>query len=667
MSLFTVGTTALDAAQTALNLIGNNLANANTPGYHEQVMDLTEALPTQIGRLELGSGVQIADTRRQIDSPLETAITNQTFALGDTTAQLNTLQQVQTDLNPSSGSINTGIEQFFNDVNQLTSNPSDTTDRTVVISDAQNLANKFNSLSSSLSQAQSGLDSQLSGTVSSINTLAQQIAQLNGQIQVAAAAGATPNDLLDQRDQLVNQLAGEINVQVSPSTLGQVNVMAGGAPLVINNQSQSLQYSIVSGDQGQVTMKGLSVPLTVSGGQLGGLLTVRNQSLANVQTQLDSVAGAFAQQVDNVQATGIGLSGPSTSLLGTRGVSSLTVPLNQAGLAFPVQAGTLYVNVTNQSTGAQALTALNIDPSTQSLNAVAAALSAVPNIQAVTNAQTRTLQVLAKPGYTFDFAGQMPPSPNTSGYTGTATPQIGGQYIGTSNDAYTFQVSGSGAPGTPGTVGTTPNLALQVKNSSGNTIATLNIGGGYTPGTPLTVANGVTIQLASGTANIGDTFSTPVVSQPDTSGILTALGLGTFFTGNNAANLTVQPALVSNPNLLAASRTGAGSDNSNLTRLGALQNQLVYANGTQTLTQGYNTLVGSVATQVQSLTTQQTSQQALGQQLQTQQQSISGVDTNQELVNLMNFQQAFEMASEYLGTVNTTLQSLYIAIQPSIG
>lgn len=661
MSLFTVGLSALDTSQALLNLIGNNLANANTPGYHNQVADLTEAYPTQIANISVGSGVQIADTRRILDNPLETAITNQTFSLADTTAQLNTLQQAQTQLSPSSGSIGDDIEQFFNDVNQLATNPSDTTQRNVVVGDAQNLANTFNSLSGSLTQLQNGLDSQLNTSVSDINSLAQRIAQLNDEIQKASANGSTPNDLLDQRGQLINQLAGEINVQVLPANLNQVNVMAGGTPLVIGNENNTLKYSIAAGNQGQVTATGNPKPLTVTGGTVSGLLSARNQSLADVQTQLNTLAGAVAQQIDNVQATGLGLSGPSTLLAGTRGVTNVNAPLDKAGLAFPPQAGTLYVSVTNLSTGTRTLTPVNIDPSTQSLNDVASALSAVPNVQAVTDPKTGLLQVLAKPGYAFDFAGRLPSSPDTSGYTGTATPQVGGQYTGTNNDTYTFQVVGSG------TVGVTPNMQLQVKDSAGNSLATLNVGQGYTPGTPLTVANGITVQLASGTANNGDTFSTPVVAQPDTSGILTSLGLGTFFTGSTAADIAVQPDLLNNPNLLAASRNGDSGDNSNLTRLAALQTQPVLANGTQTLTQGFNTIVGGVATQVQALTTQQTSQQALGQQLQTQQQNISGVDTNEALVNLMSYQQMFQTASEYVGTVNTALQSLYLMVQPSIG
>jgi flagellar hook-associated protein FlgK len=660
MSLFNPGVSALAAAQTALNLIGNNLANANTPGYHRQIADLAEADPTLIGNISVGSGVQVLDTRRQIDNLLETAITTQMYSLGDTSAQLSTLQQIQASLSPSSGSLHDDIEQFFNQLNHLATQPSSTAQRAVVLGTAQNLAGEFNSLNTSLGQVRGSIDAQVGNAVTNINAIGQQIAQLNGAIRDASIRGINPNHQLDQRDQLVNQLAGLVGVQVFPSGANQVTVLAGGVPVVVGNQTTALQYSIGPGNVGQVTATGSTTPLTVTGGQVGGLLAVRNQSLANVQTQLDTLASTFVKNVDGVQATGLGLSGPSALLSGTRGVTSVTVPLNNAGLAFPPQAGTLYVTVTNLSTGVRTLTPVSINRSTQSLNDVATALSAVPNLQAVTNAQNGTLQILAEPGYAFDFAGRLPSSPNTSGFTGTATPGIGGQYTGSSNNSYTFQVVGSG------TVGVTSNLAMKVTDSGGNPIAMLNIGQGYSPNTPLTVANGVTVQLASGTANNGDTFSTPVVAQADTAGILTSLGLGTFFTGSTSADIAVQPALAGNPNLLAASRNSATGDNSNLTRLTALRNQPLLGNGTQTFTQANDAIVGSVASQAQQLTTLKTSQQALGQQLTAQQQSISGVDPNEELVNLLNFQRSFQIASEYLGVVNTTLQSLTQIVQPGI-
>jgi flagellar hook-associated protein 1 FlgK len=179
------------------------------------------------------------------------------------------LQQVQTSLSPSSGSLHDDIEQFFNDVNQLAAQPNDTTQRTVVITDAQTLAGEFNSLNTQLGQIRTNLDAQMNTAVTNINSLAQQIAQLNDQIRVATARGQSPNDQLDQRDQLINQLAQDINVQVIPADLGQVNVLAAGVPIVVDNQSASLQYSLDSSNQGQVTLAGSSTPLPVTGGQTG--------------------------------------------------------------------------------------------------------------------------------------------------------------------------------------------------------------------------------------------------------------------------------------------------------------------------------------------------------------------------------------------------------------
>lgn len=206
----------------------------------------------------------------------------------------------------------------------------------------------------------------------------------------------------------------------------------------------------------------------------------------------------------------------------------------------------------------------------------------------------------------------------------------------------TFNVVGTG------TVGVTPNLTLQIQDASGNTVASLNIGQGYSPGSALQVGNGVTVQLSSGTANDGDSFTVNEVAQSDTAGILPALGLNTFFTGDNASNIAVQPTLLADPSLFAGSLTGQPGDGSNVQNMAALENAPLLANGTQTLEQSYGSLVGDVGAQVQTLTQQQASQQLVGQSLQTQQQSVSGVDPNQELVQLVQSQQSYQLASYYI-------------------
>ena len=656
---FDIGVSALDTSQQALNIIGENLANANTPGYHRQVADLTEKPPVFFGGQLFGTGVNLAQVRQLRNSLVENAITANTSDSANTTAQLDTLNQLQAALGQGNGSLQADLDGFFNQVQQLAASPEDPTLRRVVVSSATTLTGEFNSLANSFSSLQTGLDQQAQSIVKNINDTAQQIAQLNGQIEQATSQGISPNDQLDQRNQLINQLAGLVNVQVTPQDFGVVSVVAGGAALVIGDQANPVQYSVNANNQAVLTEPGSTTPLPVSGGQLGGLLTLRNQTLPGYKARLDALAGQLIQQVDNVQATGLGLSGPPTFLSSTRAVRSTNVPLAQAGLAFPPQAGTLYVSVTNQATGERTLTAVSIDPATQSLQDVANALSAVPNIQAVTNPQTGTLQVLAAPGFAFDFAGRVQPTPSAAGISGTTRPTVGGAYTGSNNDVYTFQVSGSG------TIGVTPGLSLQVKDSSGATLTTLNVGQGYTSGSSLQVANGITVQLAAGTANNGDSFTSQVVAQPDTGGLLTALGLGTFFQGSTADDITVQPALVNAPTALAGSRSGDPGDSSNLTRLVSLRDQATLSGGTQTFDQAYASLAGDVGARVSDLTDLQTSQKALGQQLQAQQQSVSGVDPNEELVNLLNFQRAFQIGSEYISVVSSTLNDFLQTLSSS--
>jgi flagellar hook-associated protein 1 FlgK len=289
----------------------------------------------------------------------------------------------------------------------------------------------------------------------------------------------------------------------------------------------------------------------------------------------------------------------------------------------------------------------------QSLNDIAAALSGVPNLQATVDSQTQTLRIFAANGFGFSFAGQLPTTPDTSGFTGTATPSLGGAYTGASNDTFTFRVGGAG-----GIVGVTPGLTLSVENAAGNVIATLNIGEGYSPGSAVVVANGVTVQLAPGSVNAGDSFSAHVVSQPDTTGILGALGINRMFDGSQAADIRVNAELIARPELLAASRSGQPGDASNLRAMAALRDQKFLANGTQTLREAYAALVSDVGLRVQDLSERQEHQELLGQRLEAERQSVSGVDPNEELVRMVQYQRSFQMAARFINTVSETLDEL---------
>ncbi len=650
MLAFTTGLSSLTTSQQVLDLIGQNIANANTPGYNRQ----EALLAAQYFGGPIGSGVAVSYLLRDRSSLVESAYTQNQFESASVNTQVDSLNQVQSLVASGPNSIDTLLGQFFNQVDQLTAQPDDPAQRQVVVSSLSTLAGQFNSLSSNLEQLRAGINSQVQQAVQQVNALTPQIASLNSQINQAEALGQQPNDLLDRRDQLINQLAQYVDVRTVPQPNGVVNVLGAGSALVVGFLAGGLQYGTGPGGNIVITAPNSATPLTVSGGQLGGLLQLYNQTLPSYQGQLDTLAHTLAQKIDGVQATGLGTDGPFTALNGTRAVSDVTVPLASANPEFPVQAGDLFVSLTNQATGQRTLTQVALDPATQSLQQIATAITTATGgqLQATVNTTSRTLQFQAQAGYTFDFAGRPPTSPAFTGFAGTTTPQLGGAYTGAANDAYTFQIAGGG-----GTVGVTPNLTLQVFDSANNLVASLNVGQGYTPGTALNVANGVTVQLSAGTFTSGS-FTYPVVSQPDTTGLLTALGVNTAFTGSTASDLAVNSALAADPGLLSSSRTGQPGDSSNLQQLSALRDQATLAGGTQTFEQYYAGLVGTVGGQAQQLQQQQSAQQALATQLTAQRQAISGVDPNQEMVNMLLYQRQYQYAAHYISTVNTTLDAL---------
>lgn len=657
MQAFTIGLSGLDASQRAIDLIGQNIANANTPGYSRQVPNLVER--AFAGQVE--AGVDIGYVQRVRDNLVENAYTDFQVQSGAVTAQANPLQQIETLFTPGSGSFDKQLGQFFDQLEQLTAQPDSLAQRGVVLGNLTSLTKQLNDTAAGLDQLRTDVGRQLQDAVNQVNQLTPQIAALNDQIQQQELQGQQPNDLLDQRDQLINQVANFVDVRVTDVGHGVRNVIGANAPLVVSNQATALQSGTDPSGNAIVTLQGSPVPLTVSGGQVSGMLQLYNQTIPGFRTRLDTLARGLAQSLDNVQATGLGAGGPLGFLAGTRPVANPTAPLASAaaGTAFPVSAGTLFVSLTNTATGARTLTPVAIDPTTQSLNTVAANITAATGGQltASVNPSNNTMQFTAAAGYTFDFAGRPPSTPTYTGFAGTTVPQLGGAYTGASNGSYHFQVSGAG-----GTVGVTPGLTVQVTDGGGNPVTTLNVGQGYSPGTPLTVANGVTLQLSAGTFTAGG-FTCPVTSQPDTSGLLTATGAGTLLTGTGAGDIAVNPAVVANPALLSGSRTGQPGDTTNLERMAATRDQPTLAGGTQTFLQYYSSIVGDIGTQVQTVGQQQAAQTALGNQLQARRQSVSGVDPNEELVNLLQFQRSFQMAANYLSSVNKSLDALFSILQ----
>lgn len=660
MLQFSIGLSALQTAQQALAVAGNNLANASTPGYHRQIAAQGTLNSTTLGSVAIGTGVGITSINRAVSDQLDAAVTQQTSQNGFTDASLNASTLIQQTISSGLTSPATQLEGLLNSIQALSATPSSGSALQSTATSVAAVASSFNTAASDLSQIQTSLDQSISADVGQINSLASQIATLNGQISTLSTQGASPNNLLDQRGQLINNLAQLVGVQVQNGNNGQITVIASGVALVAGTDTETLVTNLHGTGKTTIGVTGSDATVAINGGDLGGLLSQRNQTLANYQNRLDALARQVAISFNAVQSTGVGSTGGFTQLTGKNGTTSPTANLNAAGLSFPPQAGSLFIGVTNTATGQRTLTEVPIDPQSQNIQDVANAIgSTVPNMQAYVNSQTGTLSLASTSGYTFDFAGGFEASPTTNFAGGSTTvPTIGGSYTGKSNDSYTFTFTSSG------TVGVTPNLQAQVTNQAGAVVATVDVGQGYQAGQPLTVANGISVTLGNGNIAAGDSFSTPVVGNPDSAGLLNALGINTLFTGNDAASLALNPDIANNPGRLATSTTGQPGDTSNLLRFAALGSASVLNNGTQSFSQYANQMVSDIGTDVQSLSQQQSTNQILTTSITAQQQSVSGVDTNEELAHVMQYQQMFEIAGKYISAVNDALQSLITAVNP---
>jgi len=298
--------------QAALSTTSNNIANANTPGYSRQVVDLGESSPAEYGGLLIGSGVQVEQIVSQRNSLLQTQLDQETQQQSKYSSYLGSMQQVQTLFNETSGAgLQSSLTAFFNSVQQLSTDPSSTSLRAGVLTAAQNMAQAFSSTASNLILQQRSVDTSVTQAVNQINSLTSQIAQLNGEVTSATSTGQNAGTFTDQRDQLINQLSGLIDVSEIPAGNGSLTLTTtGGANLVVGNQSFQLatQADPTSGFQ-QVLSQGSNITSSITGGALGGDIQVRDTTIPSILSSLDSLASGLETSINSVNQAGTDLNG----------------------------------------------------------------------------------------------------------------------------------------------------------------------------------------------------------------------------------------------------------------------------------------------------------------------------------------------------------------------
>ncbi|MGC1371169.1 MAG: flagellar hook-associated protein FlgK [Candidatus Sulfotelmatobacter sp.] len=262
----------LMAEQGAMETTTNNIANVNTPGYSRQVPVLVTTDPVELGNLTFGTGVNLQSVESITDPLLETQIQQQTQAENQYNTLSSALQQTQLNFTTTTSDIGTEITNFFNSINQLSTDPSDLSVRQGVLTAAGNLATSFNTTANNLTQQQQTLDLSVVQTVGQINQLTSQIAQLNGQIGTLQNSGESAGSFVDQRQQAIDQLSSLVDVSVIPTNNTLTLTTSSGARLVSGEQSYQLTTQANAAGLHDIYSQGNDITAQISSGQLGGRL-----------------------------------------------------------------------------------------------------------------------------------------------------------------------------------------------------------------------------------------------------------------------------------------------------------------------------------------------------------------------------------------------------------
>jgi flagellar hook-associated protein 1 FlgK len=330
---------AMEIDQKVMNATANNVANANTPGYSRQRAVLVEGDPITLGRIVLGSGVQLQKLESVRDPILQVRIQQETQRQGEMDALVTGMNQVQVMFTNSDGDLGAQISTFFASLDRLAIDPQNLALRQGVLTAAGNVANSFHLLTKNLSTQRQNLDLSVGQAVDQVNELTAQIAQLNGQVDGLQKLGEDASAFVDQRDLLIEKLSDLIDVTSIRSDNGISLITGNGTALVAGTESFALSTQVTVAGVQDIFAQGTDITATIRSGKLAGLLAVRDQKIPELMTSLDTLAAGLANAVNSAHHAGFDLSGnPGGDLFvapqasGTGAAANLAVQITDPAL-----------------------------------------------------------------------------------------------------------------------------------------------------------------------------------------------------------------------------------------------------------------------------------------------------------------------------------------------
>jgi flagellar hook-associated protein 1 FlgK len=624
--LFGISISALQAFQTAIAVTGQNIANANTPGYAEESVNLAAAAPQSNGSTPIGSGVDVSSISRAIDSLNNSQLNASQSSLG----QLNSLQtytnQLDNIIGTTAGGLTTALQNYYNAWSTVANDPTSTAARQALIGQAQSVASAFQTTNSQLQNLSSNINSSITSDVNQINSIAASISTLNQQIVVgsAQAGGQAPNELLDQRDAALSSLSKLVGVTTSTDSNGALNVFVGnGQPLVLQGSTTKLTTVANPFNASQLeistsTDNGNIISSQITSGDLGGLLAARSQAVEPAINQVGQIATALSTSANAQQNAGLDLNGQFGANMFSVAAPQATASSDNTGTA------TASVSITNVG----ALTANDY------------LLSYKGGSYSLTNASTGSAVAVSGTG----TAGN-PLTADGLSIVLSGTPAAGDQFL----IQPTAQAAGSFSVALTNPTQIAAAGAIQTSAADGNTGT-----GTISAGTVLDAANPnlltpTTIQFTSAT-----TYS------------VNGAGSYAYTSGGNIAQNGWQAQIAGTPAMgdvfTVQSNAGSAGDNRNALASANQQSAGVLLNGTTSINGAASALVTAIGSQAQQVNTAQTAQTAVNSQALATVQSVSGVNLDEEAANLLQWQQAYQASAQALAIGNQTFTTLMDSI-----
>jgi len=612
------------AFQRALATTSNNVANASTPGFSRQETIFNTRTPEFFGGGFIGTGVDVGEVRRVFDGFLAGEVRGATAGEGRLSTLASLSGRVGDLLGSRSGGLSGGLQSFFDSVQSLANDPSSTPVRQALLGQADALVQRLGQLDRQFAQLDAESAGRIGQSVDTINRLAQGIADVNARLvdSPGAADGNFPGELLDQRERLLNELAGEVDVRTTAADDGSLSVFIGnGQTLVLGNQATTLESGPGAFGPVSTSIRAGNVDITgqLGGGNLGGLLDFRREVLDPARNDLGRNVLALAERFNAVHRQGLDLNGDrggdffavgsprAVAAAGNGGTASLDVSIADAsalaGADYDLRFdGTNFELINSTSGAAVALTGTGTaaDP------LAAEGLSIVVN---GTPAAGDRFRILPQRDAVKGFRTLI----DDPARVAAAFPVRTGADLGNIGDA---TISGGEIldPNDPDLLST-----ATIRFTDPNTFQINGAGSfAFTSGGDIDV-NGVRVQI-TGSPAAGDEFT------------------------------------------IEANQGGAG-DNRNALELLGLREARIVENGSRSLLEQADALLAEIGGVTSGAQVGLEAQRALLQESQAALQSVSGVNLEEEAANLVRFQQAFEANARVIQTANTTFQSLLAAVR----